>query len=149
MPQREIRNVTVSLKYDREEPEQVAAFHDVKRRYAPELRGKPKEYLYALFLDADNNVLADKLIATGAGDKVAVDVSDIIRTGALTNAQAVILVHNHPSGAVEPSDEDVQATRQVRDALNTADMELLDHVIIGDDAYSFKANDDVQLGVAR
>jgi DNA repair protein RadC len=70
------------------------------------------------------------LISLGQSMQTSLDVKDIVRTAVLTDASAVILVHNHPSGNCEPTDSDLTATEKVQDALETFGVQLLDHVII-------------------
>ena len=137
---RDLGTVSVSVEYDADPDDTVATFQDVRERYAPDLREKPQEHLYALFLDASNRLITDQLVTKGAADKVAVDRQAIVRTACLVNAQGVIVVHNHPSGDPTPSEQDIDVTEDVGDALDAVGVELLDHVIIGDDAYSFRQN---------
>jgi len=69
---------------------------------------------------------------------------DLVRTAALVNAGAVIIVHNHPSRKAEPSANDIEATRNVKETFDNLGIELLDHVIIThNNSYSMKANQDL------
>lgn len=131
-------SVTVTAELHDTDPETVASFADVRNRFE-DLGDKMKEHLYAVFLNAGNEELAAKLIGLGSNAETSADVTDIARTAVLTNARAVILVHNHPSGDPTPSDADVTTTEQIRDALNLFDISLMDHVIIArDDAHSLR-----------
>ncbi len=89
-----------------------------------------KEPLYVVYLNNDNKVIGDKLISLGQSMQTSLDVKDIVRTAVLTDAEAVILVHNHASTSAEPSTSDLKATEQVQTCLEKFDVQLLDHVII-------------------
>ncbi|MFB6190264.1 MAG: JAB domain-containing protein [Candidatus Nanohaloarchaea archaeon] len=116
--------------------------NDVTTQYQ-KLGEQTKEHLYAIFLNASNEVLGDKLIALGNHKQAPLDTQDIARTAVLVNAAAVILVHNHPSNKAEATQEDVQATRNVQQALDPLSIDLLDHLIITrNQAYSMKAHRD-------
>ena len=60
------------------------------------------------------------------------NIRKVVETALLTSASAAILSHNHPSGVALPSADDEAATRQVRDALRTIGVELVDHIIVAD-----------------
>ena len=131
-------SVTVTAELHDTDPETVASFNDVRNRFE-NLGDEMKEHLYAVFLNAGNEELAEKLIGLGNAAETSVDIADIARTAVLTNAAAVILVHNHPSGDPSPSDADVTTTEEIRDALALFDIALMDHVIIAwDDAHSLR-----------
>lgn len=140
-----IGNVTITAEIHDTDLDQVATLSDVTAQY-DHLGSKPKEHLYALFLNGANELLAEKLIGVGSAADVSVDLTDIARTAVLTNARAVILVHNHPSGDAIPSTEDIETTEEVRDALALFNVDLLDHVIISrTDHHSMHGNNDLPL----
>ncbi|MEJ2253312.1 MAG: JAB domain-containing protein, partial [Nitrospirota bacterium] len=69
---------------------------------------------------------------------------EVVKGALLTNAVSVILVHNHPSGDLNPSENDIVVSASIAQACQTVDVELFDHVIIGkDDYYSFAENGDL------
>lgn len=123
-----IGNVTVSAEYQRE-GDYIKNYQNVKDRYRF-LVEKPKEHLYALFLNSGNELITEKLIGVGTAQTCTIDTSDIVRTAALTNATAVILVHNHPSGDSSPSQQDIEGTKEAAAALDLLNIVLLDHVIV-------------------
>jgi DNA repair protein RadC len=63
----------------------------------------------------------------------------VIKTGLLSNAAACILAHNHPSGKAEPTREDIETTRELKELCEKMGLTLLDHVIVGDEVASMKA----------
>lgn len=93
------------------------------------------EIFKVLFLDKANKIIAESDMFRGTIDEAAVYPREIVRQAILKNATAVILVHNHPSGRVEPSPEDRELTRKVRSACSSVSVKVLDHIIIGDGHY--------------
>mgnify|MGYP002763431999 CR=1 FL=1 len=130
---------TIKIEAEVEEcSDTVATLSHIRERYSW-LRKKQKEHLYAVYLNNDNQVIGDKLISLGQSVQTSLDVKDIVRTAVLTDASAVILVHNHPSGNCEPTGSDLKATEKVQTALQTFGVQLLDHVIISrKDCHSMK-----------
>lgn len=122
-----------------EERDTVYSLSHIRERYK-HLQSKQKEHLYAVFLNNDNQVIGDKLISIGQSVQTSMDTKDIARTAVLTDAEAVILVHNHSSANPQPSDADLEATRQVQNCLESFGVELLDHIILSrNQIHSMKA----------
>ena len=95
------------------------------------LEGQTREMFTVLFLDNQNQLLKAEELFFGTLAETAVYPREIARQVLLNNAAAVIVAHNHPSGTTTPSTNDVQLTRQIREALALIDVRLLDHFIIG------------------
>ena len=95
------------------------------------------ERLYCIFLDIRNHILGIEKMFTGTLSSSAVYPREIIKRLLALKAGAVVLVHNHPSRHTEPSGEDRMLTRKVALALTAVDALLHDHIIVGDDYYSF------------
>ena len=95
------------------------------------------ERLYCIFLDIRNHILGIEKMFTGTLSSSAVYPREIIKRLLAMKAGAVVLVHNHPSRHTEPSGEDRMLTRKVALALTAVDALLHDHIIVGDDYYSF------------
>jgi DNA repair protein RadC len=94
-----------------------------------------QERLGALFLDARNRVLRDRVIYVGTVANAFVSTRDIIRFALEVNAVGVVLYHNHPSGDPAPSELDLKYTKRMYDSLRLIDIVLVDHIIAG--AYGF------------
>jgi DNA repair protein RadC len=139
----ELGSIQVTAEVQDESPEEITHLHGITKKYSF-LRERPKEHFYAVFLKSDNEVIGDKLIGLGSSGNAPVDLKDIARTAVLTNASAVILVHNHPSNNDEATPDDKEATRDIKKGLELFDIEVLDHVIISQtDSYSMKHNGDI------
>lgn len=90
-----------------------------------------QENLRTILLDTKNRVLDSPTVYVGNVNASIIRVSEIFRDAIRTNATAMIVAHNHPSGDPTPSPEDVQVTRSIVEAGNLLGIELLDHLIIG------------------
>lgn len=102
------------------------------------LRDRPYEVFAALFLDAQNRLLAAEEMFRGTLSQTAVYPREVVRRALELNAASVIVAHNHPSGLAEPSAADDMLTRCLRTALAQLDVPVLDHLIVaGNRCYSF------------
>lgn len=89
------------------------------------------ERVRALLLNTKNVLIRDELLSEGSVDEAAVYVREIIRKAIDHNASAMILVHNHPSGDPQPSQQDIRLTREIVDAARPLNIAVHDHVIVG------------------
>ncbi len=113
---------------------------DVYNYLADELKDKKKEHFYALLLDSKNRIIGDaKLISVGTLNSSLVHPREVFKEAVRESANALILVHNHPSGNPEPSDDDYRVNEAITESGNLLNIQVLDHIIIGKDfSYSFK-----------
>jgi len=96
-----------------------------------QLSAMPHEVFMALWLDAQNRLLASEILFRGSLTTTSVYPREVVKSALQHNAAAVILAHNHPSGLTEPSSADELLTRQLKEALALVDVKLLDHFIVG------------------
>ena len=89
------------------------------------------EQFRMLFLDPRNRLLADEAQARGTVNHTPVYPREVVKRALELHATALILVHNHPSGDPKPSRDDIEMTREVRDAANILQIVLHDHIIVG------------------
>jgi DNA repair protein RadC len=92
----------------------------------------PYEVFGILLLDNRHRLIRAEVLFRGTIDGASVHPREVVRVVFESNAAAVILYHNHPSGIAEPSQADELVTRRIRDALQLIDVRVLDHLIIGD-----------------
>lgn len=95
-----------------------------------ELCHAKKEHLLGLYLDAQNGLIHKETISVGSLNTTRTHPREILHPALLHLALGFILVHNHPSGSLEPSDEDVAFTRAIHRAGETVGIELYDHLIV-------------------
>lgn len=107
----------------------------VSRYFMEKLRHETQEKFIVSFLNVKNKLLGYKVISQGSLDAVSVDIKEAMKWAIRYKAHGLIILHNHPSGSPEPSDEDINVTRRFKEAAELMEMELLDHVIIGDGIY--------------
>jgi len=97
-----------------------------------DLRYEAREHLYALVLDARNQVRHRRVVSTGTLTESLVHPREVYKEAIRFSAAALVLVHNHPSGDPTPSPEDIATTKRLTEAGKILGIELLDHVVIGD-----------------
>jgi len=102
------------------------------------LRDRSREHFVGLFLDSQHRLIAAELLFQGTISQTAVYPREIVRRALALNAAALIIAHNHPSGATEPSASDRVLTEGLKSTLRAVDVPVLDHVIVGGNyCYSF------------
>ncbi len=113
---------------------------DVSNLLMPELRDAKQEHFKALLLDTKNRVFKVVAISKGSLDESIAHPRDVFREAIAANAASIILAHNHPSGDPTPSPQDKRATRRLAECGELLGIEILDHIIVGDNNYvSLKA----------
>ena len=103
---------------------------DVADFVRPLYEDYPVEVFSVLMLNTANRIRAFSVVSTGTLNSSLVDPGAVFQRVLLNNSKAIILVHNHPSGNLEPSGEDLRITRQLVDAGKLLDRPVHDHVII-------------------
>lgn len=98
-------------------------------------QGRRNELVYLLCLDAKCGVLGCKMITEGSVNSASVPIRKVVEIALTTNATAVVLAHNHPSGLALPSDEDAQTTVRLAEALDRVGVQLVDHIVVADGDY--------------
>lgn len=94
-----------------------------------------KEYFKVVLLNQAQEVLGYTQISEGGLTETSADVRIILQAALLTNATAIILAHNHPSGKLRPSQQDIALTEQVKKAAEIMRITVIDHIILTDDSY--------------
>jgi len=95
----------------------------------------PHEEFWILFLNRSNSVIKTECISKGGVSGTIVDVRLILKPAVESLASGIILAHNHPSGNLRPSQEDIVLTKKVKEAAKLLDIIIQDHLIIGDQNY--------------
>ena len=94
-----------------------------------------QEQFYCIYLDASKKIIEEKLLFIGTANYSLVHPRDIFKEAYLLNATSIICVHNHPSGEVKPSKEDINLTIRLKEIGVIFGIRVIDHIIIGDDKY--------------
>jgi DNA repair protein RadC len=99
------------------------------------LRDQKREIFKVLFLDKGLRILGERDLFFGTIDEAAVHPREIVKAALEFHASSLVLVHNHPSGKVEPSREDYEITQKIKAACQTVSIRVLDHIIVGENQY--------------
>lgn len=111
---------------------------DVKDYLRLQLINELREVFAVVFMDTQNRVLAYEPLFFGTIHQTSVYPRAIVQRAMTLNAASMILAHNHPSGSTQPSDSDKQLTNRLKSLLESIDVRVLDHFIIGDEGtFSF------------
>ncbi len=114
-----------------EQRPQISSPADVASLLQLEMAHLEQEHLRVVLLNTKNYVLKIETVYIGSINSSAVRIGEVFKAALRQNAAALIVVHNHPSGDPTPSPEDVAVTRQLVDAGKLLDVEVLDHLVIG------------------
>lgn len=110
-------------------------FHDpasVARYYMEEMRHLEQEVLMLVMVNSKGKLLRDMIISKGTVRSSLISPREIFIEAIRTQAVSILLLHNHPSGVPDPSKEDILLTQRIKMAGDLIGIELLDHIIIGD-----------------
>lgn len=99
------------------------------------LMQETKEMFICLHLCGKNKIQCVDLVSIGSLGQSIVHPREVFKTALLSNAAALILLHQHPSGDPTPSREDIEITKRLKEAGDILGMKVLDHVIVGDGTY--------------
>ncbi|NQT64161.1 MAG: DNA repair protein [Candidatus Marinimicrobia bacterium] len=103
---------------------------------------KDRELFVMIYLSAQNSVLYTEVLFEGTVNTAAIYPRELVKRILIDHpgTTGVIISHNHPSGEITPSGSDRAITKKIKSALESIDVELLDHVILGQDYFSFADN---------
>ena len=104
------------------------------------LAHKKREEFMLILLDAKLQVIGEEVQQRGTVDNVAIHPAEVVKSAVFNSAKSVNMVHNHPSGNVTPSKADILITKQINTALQSVNIKLQDHLIIGkNECFSFRS----------
>jgi len=113
----------------------IACSQDIYDLMRSELLDEQLEYFYVILLNRSNHVMRKHLISQGGTAGTVVDSKVVFKVALEYLAQSVILVHNHPSGNLRPSDQDKRLTQRLVKIGRELDLPVLDHLIFTDSGY--------------
>ena len=127
--------------------QKINSSDDAKQFFIPRFYGKVREEVQIVLLDDKMNIIKWVKIYEGSVNSANVPIRKIVEIAIENRATNVIIAHNHPTGLILPSKDDLRATAKVREALALVDIKLLDHVIVSDnEAASLKDSGYSELG---
>lgn len=107
----------------------------VYRLMTPHMRSLEHEECWVLYLNRANHLIGKEMMSSGGLESTLIDCKSIVRKSLEKKASGLILVHNHPSGSALPGVADINQTKNLKMALATCDISLIDHVVIGEGNY--------------
>lgn len=123
---------------NREKPakrDKIITSRDVFDVFYPQLSDLPHEEFWILLLNRANSIISKINISRGGVSGTIVDVKIILKIAIENLATSIILCHNHPSGNIMPSQSDIDMTKNLKQASALVEIQTLDHLIIGENAY--------------
>jgi DNA repair protein RadC len=117
--------------YCEEDHPKITSKDDVTKLLAPHMMFLPQEEFRVMLLDAKQKLIRVDTVSMGSLDKALVEPRDVFRPAITFNAASLVIVHNHPSGDTQPSEQDVLLTRELCMCGIILGIEVLDHIIIG------------------
>ncbi len=108
---------------------------DAYRIIRPQLDDLEHEEFWIMLVNRANIVMRKEMVSKGGTSATVVDPKVIFKTALSHGATSIVLCHNHPSGSVRPSDQDIRLTKKLREASLFMDIGLLDHIIVGANTY--------------
>ena len=121
----------------------ISSSQDIYDLMRPELLDEQVEYFYLILLNRGNQVTKKYLVSQGGTAGTVVDPKIVFKIALEHLAQSIILVHNHPSGNLSPSEQDKRLTQRLVKVGRELDLPVLDHVIFTDSGYFSFADDGI------
>ena len=118
----------------------ISNSNDIHKFLKDKLENLATEVFGAVFLNAKNKVVSWGIFATGTFSYCMISPRMVFSHALLSGAASMILFHNHPTGVIDPSNEDIKFTDLLAKGAEILELRVLDHLIVGDDIYSFRQN---------
>ena len=136
-----LSSIELSRRYLIKQNKKITSANDVYEALK-EYHNKKQEYFLALYLDGANHLIQTKVITIGILNQSLVHPREVFSYAIQERCASIIVAHNHPSGVLQASDEDINVTKRLYESGKILGIELLDHLIITKDGfYSFKEED--------
>ncbi|MGZ5273570.1 MAG: RadC family protein [Kaistella sp.] len=114
---------------------QISESKDIYKVLQPYLSDLRTEEFWAVFLNQNNRILGKSKLSSGGINQSVVDVRILFKTSLEHFATGIAIAHNHPSGNLKPSQDDLKITKQIAEAGKILNIQLLDHLIISQNSY--------------
>lgn len=114
---------------------QITNSQDTYKILAPFLADLQTEEFWAVFLNQNNRIIGKSRLSSGGINQSVVDIRILFKTALEHFATGLVVAHNHPSGNLKPSQEDLKITKQIAEAGKILNIQLLDHLILAQNSY--------------
>jgi DNA repair protein RadC len=128
------RRIQVQSKWFREK--KITSPQDIADIFIPLLRDEVKEKFIVVCLSSSNKIIRQEIISVGNLNSSVVHPREIFKVAIENNSASIILIHNHPSGNPEPSNEDISITKKLVESGKIMDVPVFDHVIIAGSSFT-------------
>ena len=99
------------------------------------------EEFHVLYLNAKLQIIKEEKLQSGTIDKVSVHPREIVKAALAANANGIVLMHNHPSGNIKPSEQDIALTKKIVEVAKCLDLFVFDHIVVSkNNVYSMRYN---------
>jgi len=115
--------------------EPIRGSHDLFKLMVELFRNADREEFWVVSLDCKHRPINANLVSVGSLSVAIVHPREVFKAAILSNAKAILLSHNHPSGDCKPSEEDYALTARLSEAGKVLGIDVLDHVVVGDNCY--------------
>lgn len=130
-----VREVTAKYIGPRRKAIKISSPEDAARFICSVLRDEAREHFIALYLDGAHNLASYSVVSTGSANSAPVHPREVFQGAVLCGACALIVGHNHPSGELNPSEEDRSVTKRLVEAGKLLGISVLDHLIVSEQGY--------------
>lgn len=110
------------------------------------LDGQDREAMIVVLLNGRNKPIGINTVSIGSLNMSVVHPREVFKPAIVGNASAIVLIHNHPSGDSSPSPEDIEITRRIQEGGRILGINVLDHVILGEDESYYSMRDEGRIG---
>ncbi len=121
----------------------ITCSNDIYQLMKPEMLDLPKEEFWIILLNRANRLIKKEQVSSGGISGTVADPKIIFKAALEQSASSIILVHNHPSGNLKPSNADLNLTKKMKHAGDLLEIPVLDHIIFGDEGYASFADDGI------
>ena len=129
-----LSSIELSRRYLIKQNKKITSANDVYEELK-EYHNKKQEYFLALYLDGANHLIQTKIITIGILNQSLVHPREVFSYAIEKRCASIIVAHNHPSGILEASNEDINVTKRLKESGKILGIELLDHLIITNDGF--------------
>ncbi|MEW6469081.1 MAG: DNA repair protein RadC [Bacteroidota bacterium] len=120
---------------DKDKEEKIITSRHAYELFKPVFLDLPHEEFWILVLSRSNNVIRKERVSAGGVAGTVVDPKIIFKTALAHLGSGIVLAHNHPSGNLKPSEQDIRLTRNIREAGNLLEISVIDHLIVSNEGY--------------
>ncbi|MGL4948950.1 MAG: JAB domain-containing protein, partial [Anaeroplasmataceae bacterium] len=121
----------------------ILTSNDAFKLINPIIKKEKREVLFVAYLDSKCNLLSKEVVTKGGVNFVNIPLQEIVKRSLINNSVSLIIFHNHLSGNLIPSKQDIAFTNELKKCLDIVGIKLVDHIIIGDNKFFSFSNENL------